>query len=411
MILLQTSVTLGLVVLIGVPAADAAASARCSRPLQRRSAAPARADGRPVQHRQRHRRRPAGAARHRRRAGLPRPLPPRVADQPARPASQVARLQSVLDALQVLPARHLRRGRRLARRAVRRRRARSAPGELVAFYGYSAFLMIPLRTATEYANKLIRGRVAAAPGLPGARARARGHRARATPPPSPAVGSDLYDAAHRAARPRRACSPRSCREQPDESAALADRLGLAAARSTTRSRLGGVPLTSAAPGRGARAGSWSPTPARRCSPGRLARPARRHRRAASVDAARSTPRRAERHPRGAARRASTRGRRARPQRSPAASGSGWCSPARCSADPEVLVLVEPTSRGRRAHRGPDRRPAAATTAPAAPPSSPPRSPLMLDAADEVAFLADGRVVADRHPPRAARHATRRTAAS
>ena len=36
------------------------------------------------------------------------------------------------------------------------------PGELVAFYGYSAFLMIPLRTATEYANKLIRARVAAA---------------------------------------------------------------------------------------------------------------------------------------------------------------------------------------------------------------------------------------------------------
>ena len=34
-------------------------------------------------------------------------------------------------------------------------------GELVAFYGYSAFLMIPLRTATEYANKLIRARVSA----------------------------------------------------------------------------------------------------------------------------------------------------------------------------------------------------------------------------------------------------------
>ena len=35
------------------------------------------------------------------------------------------------------------------------------PGELVAFYGYAAFLMIPLRTATEYANKLIRGLVSA----------------------------------------------------------------------------------------------------------------------------------------------------------------------------------------------------------------------------------------------------------
>jgi ABC-type multidrug transport system fused ATPase/permease subunit len=38
---------------------------------------------------------------------------------------------------------------------------RISPGELVAFYGYSAFLMIPLRTATEFANKLIRAMVAA----------------------------------------------------------------------------------------------------------------------------------------------------------------------------------------------------------------------------------------------------------
>ena len=38
---------------------------------------------------------------------------------------------------------------------------RITPGELVAFYGYAAFLMIPLRTATEYANKLIRARVSA----------------------------------------------------------------------------------------------------------------------------------------------------------------------------------------------------------------------------------------------------------
>ena len=39
------------------------------------------------------------------------------------------------------------------------------PGELVAFYGYAAFLMMPLRTATEYANKVIRARVAAGPDL------------------------------------------------------------------------------------------------------------------------------------------------------------------------------------------------------------------------------------------------------
>ncbi|HEY7043180.1 MAG TPA: ABC transporter ATP-binding protein [Nocardioidaceae bacterium] len=72
---------------------------------------------------------------------------------------QVARLQSLLDGLQVfLPG--------LfvvivvwvgARFAVE---GEISPGELVAFYGYSAFLMIPLRTGTEVANKVIRGLVA-----------------------------------------------------------------------------------------------------------------------------------------------------------------------------------------------------------------------------------------------------------
>ena len=67
-----------------------------------------------------------------------------------------------------------------------------------------------------------------------------------------------------------------------------------------------------------------------------------------------------------------------------------------AADPEILVLVEPTSavdahteariaarlRGHRAGRT-----TVVTTT----------SPLMLDAVDEVAFLRGGRVVADRHP--------------
>ena len=58
-ILLQTSVTLGLVVLIGVPAPDAAdrAAAPAAAAAQRPPAAP---DGRPVQHRHRHRRRACG---------------------------------------------------------------------------------------------------------------------------------------------------------------------------------------------------------------------------------------------------------------------------------------------------------------------------------------------------------------
>jgi ABC-type multidrug transport system fused ATPase/permease subunit len=35
------------------------------------------------------------------------------------------------------------------------------PGQLVAFYGYTAFLTMPLRTATEFVDKLVRARVAA----------------------------------------------------------------------------------------------------------------------------------------------------------------------------------------------------------------------------------------------------------
>ncbi|MDQ3308172.1 MAG: ABC transporter ATP-binding protein/permease [Actinomycetota bacterium] len=72
---------------------------------------------------------------------------------------QVGRLQSLLDALQIfLPGVFVVVVVWLgARFAVA---GQITPGELVAFYGYSAFLMIPLRTGTEVANKLIRGLVA-----------------------------------------------------------------------------------------------------------------------------------------------------------------------------------------------------------------------------------------------------------
>ena len=136
---------------------------------------------------------------------------------------EVARLQSVLDALQVfLPglfvvivvwvgARYAAEGTITA-------------GELVAFYGYSAFLMIPLRTATEYANKLIRARVAAArvcrvlrleadridPAVP------------ATPPPP---GSDLVDL-RTGLRVRAGLLTAVVSDLPEETAHLADRLGM-----------------------------------------------------------------------------------------------------------------------------------------------------------------------------------------
>ena len=73
---------------------------------------------------------------------------------------RVGRLQSVLDALQILlPGIFVVVVVWLgARFAVQ---GRISAGELVAFYGYAAFLMIPLRTATEFANKWIRAFVAA----------------------------------------------------------------------------------------------------------------------------------------------------------------------------------------------------------------------------------------------------------
>ena len=72
---------------------------------------------------------------------------------------KVGRLQSLLDALQILlPGIFVVvvvwLGARFAVQGT------VSPGELVAFYGYAAFLMMPLRTATEVANKLIRGLVA-----------------------------------------------------------------------------------------------------------------------------------------------------------------------------------------------------------------------------------------------------------
>ena len=73
---------------------------------------------------------------------------------------EVGRLQSALDALQVLlPGIFVVfvvwLGARFAMRGV------ITPGELVAFYGYATFLVLPLRTATEFANKMIRAHVAA----------------------------------------------------------------------------------------------------------------------------------------------------------------------------------------------------------------------------------------------------------
>jgi ABC-type multidrug transport system fused ATPase/permease subunit len=134
---------------------------------------------------------------------------------------QVARLQSLLDALQILlPGLFVVVVVWLgARFAVD---GRITAGELVAFYGYSAFLMIPLRTATEVANKVIRGLVASRRVCnvlsiePEVQDIER--------PRSASTKNDLRDQRSGfVAKPSRLTA--IVADTPDESAAIADRLG------------------------------------------------------------------------------------------------------------------------------------------------------------------------------------------
>ena len=417
-ILLQTSVTLGLVVLVGVPALMLLVGPLLA-PLQLRSdrqralmgeLSNTASDivgglrvlrgigGEEVFH-DRYRRESQAT----RRAGV-----------------EVAKLQSVLDALQVfLPGVFV--------VVIVWLGARSAvagdisAGELVAFYGYSAFLMIPLRTATEYANKLIRGRVSAKrvcrvlaleadwtdPDQP------------ATPPPP---DSELVDA-RTGLRIRPGAITAIVSEKPDESAALADRLGMCAPQPDDDVALGGVPLTALTREEVRRRIVVSDTGAALFS-GRLAD---------SLDVTAQ----ASRSVRGT----STLGGRAQVEQAPRPSLRGRGSASRpngaldramdtasagdildalpegldtvvaergrtfsggqrqrlvlvraLTTDPEILVLVEPTSAvdahteariatRLRAHR------AGRTTVVTS------SSPLMLDAVDEVALLRDGQIVA------------------
>ena len=197
-ILLSTSVTLGLLVLIGVPVPDAA---------DRPAAAPARPD----------------AARTSGTSWASSPTPPATSSVGCGCcAASAARRSSTTatGASRRPPDRPASRWLGCSRCWTRSRcscpgvfvvlvvwvgaryavQGQISPGELVAFYGYSAFLMIPLRTATEYANKLIRARVSARRVMPGAGARrpttstrrtrpSRRPRARSWPTPAPGSGS------------------------------------------------------------------------------------------------------------------------------------------------------------------------------------------------------------------------------
>jgi ABC-type multidrug transport system fused ATPase/permease subunit len=300
---------------------------------------------------------------------------------------QVARLQSVLDALQVflpgvfvvivvwLGARYAAQG-------------RISPGELVAFYGYSAFLMIPLRTATEYANKLIRARVAAA-RVCRVLALTPDHLDPAEPAEPPPAGAELADA-RTGLRVPSGTMLAVVSDEPDEAAALADRLGLCAPAADEDVTLGGVPLTALRRDDVRRRIVVSDTGATLFS-GRLGtvldttggRPDAVRR---ALDTA-ATSDIFEALPNGLDSAVAERGRTfsgGQRQRLVLARA--------LAADPEILVLVEPTSavdahtEARIAARLRAHREGRTTVVVSS-------SPLVLDAVDQVAFLHDGRVVA------------------
>jgi ABC-type multidrug transport system fused ATPase/permease subunit len=152
---------------------------------------------------------------------------------------KVARIQSVLDAAQVLlPGIFIvvvvGLGAHFALRG------ELSAGSLVAFYGYATFLVMPLRTATEAADKLMRGLVAA---------RRINRVLSLTPdvvdPAQPVrlpTAGDLVDPVS-GIRARNGLLTAIVSAEPDRAAVLADRLGRY--DDTSEVRYGGVTLASA----------------------------------------------------------------------------------------------------------------------------------------------------------------------
>ena len=263
------------------------------------------------------------------------------------------------------------------------------PGELVAFYGYSAFLVMPLRTATEFVDRATRAHIGARKIIRVLAGRARHHGRRRTGDRAGRPGRPLTDPVSGVTvAPGRLTAVVSAR--PEESAALADRLGRFGPLRTPV-LLDGVPLPTCR-WRPSAAGSSSARPTRGCSPARCARSSTRR-------ASTTTPRSCEALsvasgedvlealPAGLDSEVEERGR--------SFSGGQRQRLALARAlltDAETLVLVEPTSavdahtEARIAGRLAQARRGRTTVVMTA-------SPLLLDHADEVLFLQDGRVAA------------------
>jgi ABC-type multidrug transport system fused ATPase/permease subunit len=382
-ILLRTSVTLGLVVLLGVPLLLLAIGPLL-KPLQRRNLAQREMMGELANLATDI----VGGLRVLRGIGGEAVFHDRYVrdSQKVRQAGvQVGRLQSVLDAAQIfLPGVFVVLVVWLgARFAVQ---GRISPGELVAFYGYAAFLMIPLRTSTEFANKWIRAFVAAR----------RVVRVLALEPEvrdhvdggydEPPAGAELVDVESGLRVPAGRLTA-IVADPPDVSAAIADRLGR---YRDAEVRWGGVPLQSLPRELVRRRVTVSDTASTLFS-GRLRDQLDiRDRGAEQVAQALHTASAediVEALPDGLDAVVTERGR----------SFSGGQRQrlvlARVlAADPEVLILVEPTSAvdahteariAERLHRQRAGRTTVVTTT----------SPLLLDRADQVAFVDDGVVVA------------------
>jgi ABC-type multidrug transport system fused ATPase/permease subunit len=234
-ILLSVSVPLGLVVCLGVPVLMATV-ALLLRPLHRRQHAYRELSGRLTNR--------AGdivaGLRVLRGVGGEAAFAARYRAESAglRDAGvRVARVESVLEAAQVLlPGIFVALVTWLGARFALA--GRISAGELVAFYGYAAFLVLPLRTLTETAHKLVRGHVSArrVVRLLGLRAEV-GEPAEPLAPP-PGDGELVDPVSGVVVVPGRLTALAAA--DPDDAVAIAERLGRY--RAGAAATLSGVPL-------------------------------------------------------------------------------------------------------------------------------------------------------------------------